>query len=91
MFYLPLVAMPRVFSRAVCAVFSRPVCAVEGAIRDYVVEAAEHSRERSLPAEHRPPPSSEEGRPFESVNDSSYDRWRVRPHVSAYLTLWASP
>ena len=27
----------------------------------------------ALPAEHRPPPSSEEGRRFESVNDSSYD------------------
>jgi hypothetical protein len=68
MFYLPRVAMPRIFSR--------PVCAVEGALRDYVVEAAEHSRERSLPAEHRPPPSSEEGRPFESVNDSSYASMR---------------
>src|SRR6476646_8261689 len=39
MFYLPRVAIPRIFSR--------PVCAAEGAIRDYVVEAAEHSRERS--------------------------------------------
>jgi hypothetical protein len=88
MFYLPRLAIPRIFSR--------PVCAVEGAIRDYVVEAVEHSRER---CSGRAPPSAQlrggrPGRPFESVNGlteeplrqvlHNYFAWATTTTMSAY-------